>query len=357
MDAIKKIVCFFLEFGKKIFGFKKSITSIETQEKKSESDSKYYYFYDIEKSLADHNSQVTQQASVPRIAENKDSIEADQHLCSTEQSITFHEAVRSLQLDRPLSSELEIQLSQEKPRPYTSQASPEIKEFSAAHTSVHNDIEYYNKHIEPIFFDESGEKDAEHNEIKEFVRQRGIKYLIHFTRFDNLNTILKYGLKGRVSLQEQGVPYYYNDSKRLDFVDDSLSLSISFPNYKMFYSMQCKNNNVEWVVLQIDPSILYTKKCAFCFTNAASSKVSRIPLHMRMNAEALKEMFYEESYNINRKDLEIPSYYTTDPQAEVLFLENIEPQYIKNISHAGQMNIIYSDELFKPRKDYASWKS
>ena len=71
-----------------------------------------------------------------------------------------------------------------------------------------------------------------------------------------------------------------------------------------------------------------------------------------------------------RANLSIPSHYTTDPQAEVLCLENISSKYIRKIYVENEnakselvsyypnlpLAIEVKKEFFEPRVDYMHWR-
>ena len=77
-------------------------------------------------------------------------------------------------------------------------------------------------------------------EIKNFLQERDIDELIHFTCVDNLESILSNGLLSLEDLYYNQIHYYYNDENRLEHKDNAICLSISFPNYKMFYKYRMK---------------------------------------------------------------------------------------------------------------------
>ena len=87
-------------------------------------------------------------------------------------------------------------------------------------------------------------------------------------------------------------------------------------------------------------------------------------------------MFKEEYNGILRKDLFIPDYYTTDPQAEILVLEDIPNKYILEVCFNTegqaykkwlfmpiykQLRSYYAytqdNKLFSPRQDYHFWSN
>lgn len=209
--------------------------------------------------------------------------------------------------------------------------------------------------------------------IRDFCEERGIREIIHFTHSDNLPTILQMGLLSIRELRARNIQYRFNDQQRIEGREDAICLSISFPNYKMFYRYR-QNSNL-FVVVSLDPKILWELDCFFCPTNAASTEVLKLmrysPSALR-GAAALQRMFeetrpYREKV-IRRVDLGIPSHYTTDPQAEVLCFQPISTDYIQAIYHSGYPEVVAkvpdpfkpiiqsAGSYFSPRQDYAHWQ-
>ena len=205
------------------------------------------------------------------------------------------------------------------------------------------------------------------SEIKRICEEYGIETLIHFTRVQNLSSILQNGLLGRNTLERQQIRAQYNDLYRFDGCRNAISLSISFPNYQMFYRYS-NNNRDEWVVLLLNSSILWELDCAFCQENAASNNVTKISLETRKQPSSLGMMFTDYGQNY-RKNLIIQTNYPTHPQAEVLVFDQILPHNISQVhflnllaaqqwiqNHSGNYNnLYYSDQYFRPRADYQAW--
>ena len=201
--------------------------------------------------------------------------------------------------------------------------------------------------------------------IQEFVAEREIKFLLHFTRAKNLPSILTRGLIPRNKLITEGFTDF-NDQLRLDETD-AVCLSIGFPNYKMFYGIQKDHANETWVILVINPQVLWQLNCAFCAANAASSSVTAIPLWKRKQLSAFQAM-YADWPTKSRADLNIPNQYPTNPQAEVLALQGIPKRYFLGIitlnsSIKEELSALYPDadiqaiaQYFRYRKDYEHWK-
>lgn len=215
-------------------------------------------------------------------------------------------------------------------------------------------------------------------EIQKICEEYKIKTLIHFTHISNLHSILHNGLRGRIelgSMSEIQAPHY-NDSLRLDRYPQATCLSISFPNYQMFYKYRCKNPpDSNWVILFIKPSVLWKLNCKFFFDNAASNNaresMSEKMSGARKDPKALRQMFAD--CRIQRQSLQIPISFTTNPQAEVLVFESISPEYIMDVlfgsleigeqwicEHPGKYLQEFNagnKEYFEQRQDWQIWKS
>jgi hypothetical protein len=208
-------------------------------------------------------------------------------------------------------------------------------------------------------------------EIKAVCRQRNITTLVHFTRVHNLHSILEHGLLSRSRLE--ALPSHqqpiYTDRERLEGCKDAISVSISFPNYRMFYKYS-HSTRAEWVILLLEASVLWELDCAFCPDNAANSKVAQIPLMERKLVVALKQMF-EDCANIPRRNLPIPPHYTTNPQAEVLVFDPIPCRYIREVHFyelaalrrwrdnntvLDTISMSTNETYFRSRQDFETWR-
>jgi len=108
--------------------------------------------------------------------------------------------------------------------------------------------------------------------IERLAEARNIEYLLHFTPIENIQSILSNGLASRADLDHNGISYTYTDDWREDDKPDALSLSVTEINYAMLKAKR-KSCGDGWAVLAIDPSVLWTHSCRFCWTNAASREV------------------------------------------------------------------------------------
>lgn len=196
----------------------------------------------------------------------------------------------------------------------------------------------------------------------QILRYRNISKLVHFTKVDNLENIFENGILSRNILDSNNIEYSYSDPNRLDGKLDYISNSISFPNYKMFYPKRQEDLSVKWAILSIDSSILIDKfDTEFYRMNAASSDLSKCRFEPTSN-DALEDMFYPED-----RVPGLQANYTTNPQAEVLIKDVIEPCYIKCIDTQGRNDIarsvamnshVYYDDnsnMFCGRKNHMRW--
>lgn len=188
--------------------------------------------------------------------------------------------------------------------------------------------------------------DVAKSKFADTARARGIKYLVHFTRKENLESIQTRGLQSRQELENMSLPFKYNDNWRGDGFPNAVSLSVTSPNYKMFYSLRQKNKSAEWAVILLDAcQVLQNCDCAFQSTNAASNLMRGVPIAERKNLVAFDGMFYDSGL---RKVRGLKDNEPTDPQAEILCFDTIPPKFFKDIVFAG--------ELFTPRHDWRYWK-
>lgn len=191
--------------------------------------------------------------------------------------------------------------------------------------------------------------------IYRFLMKNNIDTLFHFTRLSNLDSILKYGIYPRDKVNSVCQSVIFNDQHRYDKRTNTSSLSISFPNHLMFFKYRMLDKNTQWVVIGLDASILYKKNCLFCFTNAASKMISNLPDRDLQGIEALEKLFVRH----NSLENNLPMNFPTDPQAEVLVFDIIEPKYIKfihtdsrSIELSSDKKIYFDKKYFNKRDNY-----
>ena len=161
----------------------------------------------------------------------------------------------------------------------------------------------------------------------EAVLSQEVEELIHFTRIENLPSILSTGLQSRIKLQENNQQFLINDTMRLDNRLNGISLSITHPNQSMFYKYRMASESNNWCVIILNPNILWELNCLYCRHNAADSRISRLNDVFLSSKKSFLSMFSREERNLN-----LPKNHTTDVQAEVLCLNEIPVEYIHRIA-------------------------
>ena len=141
---------------------------------------------------------------------------------------------------------------------------------------------------------------------------------------------------------------------------------------KLFYSLRKSQTDTEWAVLELDARILLDLKCAFCWTNAGSEESYSIPIKDRMTVSAFEELFENKEGYPSRELLNIPDYYPTNPQAEVLVFSSIPVKYVKAVYLSSSstfatlnkyscfkpnhIKLSQNDSYFRYRIDWEYWK-
>ena len=172
--------------------------------------------------------------------------------------------------------------------------------------------------------------------VEQLAKSRGIEYLIHFTRVSNLTSILTNGIIPRSILQNNRIQFSHNDDHRFDEREDRTCLSITSPNYKMFYPMRLNYPADDWTVIRLSPKILWELDCLFTETNAATRYIKDTPDNELRGTAALEKLFAGEEL---RQQLQLNSYDTTDVQAEVMVSGIIPPNYIIDLNFTYQNQI------------------
>jgi hypothetical protein len=168
---------------------------------------------------------------------------------------------------------------------------------------------------------------ANRDAIKALVAELQIPYLVHFTRSENLPSIMENGLLPRTEFECEGVACEVNDELRLDGRLEAISLSIAFPNSRMLWALRQKHAAVSWAILAVSKSVLWENDCAFCKHNAADKRISTVPLDELQTVDALAGM-YGEIPGRDRTQQNLKTYDPTDVQAEILAFGRIPPDRI-----------------------------
>lgn len=200
--------------------------------------------------------------------------------------------------------------------------------------------------VDYVIRDKINDDEANRRECVRVAEEKGVRFLVHFTPVANLESILRQGLLTRRELDEsrrlvENRDYFTTDRARLDHMRDTISLSFTRPNWKMFsYKMNPERPVSAWVVIKLRSSeILNNHHCVFFADNAACKRYdgSSLSRYDRYTKYDLISMFsgYEDD----------PGH--THDQAEVMCRESIPVSEIDSI-------VFYDDETaaqYKERLD------
>lgn len=172
---------------------------------------------------------------------------------------------------------------------------------------------------------------AVREDIPRFLVARNITSLFHFTSIKNLESIAANGFLGRESLKTRNLRFTPSDQIRYEPILDGVCFSLSRPNYYM--AARKINSGHEMVLLELQGlSDLLTN-----YNFVASPGNFGSPL-LKRKIESWPEEFIGGQGLMNlfknpdiRKKYTIPEFEPTDPQAEIILLENIPWRFVKKI--------------------------
>lgn len=196
--------------------------------------------------------------------------------------------------------------------------------------------------------------------IVEEIRRRNLFYYVHFTNVKNIESILENGLTPVAKLKQNHATYYFNDKDRLDNRTDANSLSITFPNYQMFFRYRTLFPDEKWAVIFFDAKKVAGMNCGYFVHNAASYENRNESWERFTGLSSFISLFEGEREGLY-------PYEPTDPQAEVMVMDTIPVKYIKKICFEdngsfkeflnmnSKISMSVNREYFKPRRDYQRW--
>lgn len=177
-------------------------------------------------------------------------------------------------------------------------------------------------------------KQQENRKLKEIINSRKIESLIHFTRTENLDSILSIGILPRLMLETRNIPFIYNDSLRADYMNSCTCVSIEFPNTWVLNNKMDMAPNSDWVLIVLKAELLYEQRNYYAKHNAATYSVQK-NLRARYKPADLEALFADNikiekaSGEIKEfKRIDTQAYFPTSDQAEILVEGAINPKYI-----------------------------
>lgn len=200
----------------------------------------------------------------------------------------------------------------------------------------------------------------ESERLQEWLRRRQVSRLTHFTMLENVVPMMQLGVIPRDYLMMEVVQLalgaLFADDLRIEGMPQYSCLSITSPNYRMFYSKRQQIRR-RWAVLELNPVLLCRLYAEFSPTNAASGCISA------PGADGAERLFALPTL---RDRLGLSTAEPTDPQAEVLCDSIISPENIVAIYVEQQADADWlaskgisarvGEHMFRQRKDYGFWK-
>lgn len=195
----------------------------------------------------------------------------------------------------------------------------------------------------------------------EWLECRGISRLVHFTPLSNVPKIMQFGLIPReyleLELVQLALGSQFTDGQRLEGLPHYSCLSITSPNYAMFYGKR-NTQGGKWAVLEYDARVLSRFHFSFTPTNAAASGTQ-----VASGVAGAEQLF---TLPMLREKLALQPSEPTDPQAESLCDSVLGPEYVTDIYVEQQLDVQWlagqgihaklNRSFFMPRRDYKSWQ-
>lgn len=161
--------------------------------------------------------------------------------------------------------------------------------------------------------------------VFEFLQERKIRHLMHFTQLSNLNSILREGLLPVQGLNERNINYVFNDHLRLDNLKSCICVSIEYPNIRLLNKFREASQDTRWVVIVLNADLLRNHKNYYSKYNAGSKEMS-YTIKGSIYADNFRDL-YAESFSVSlsngtrhftRKSIMNYPYLPTSDQAEIL---------------------------------------
>lgn len=195
-------------------------------------------------------------------------------------------------------------------------------------------------------------RNEDRSQIESFLVSRGIEEIFHFTRVQNLKSIIDHGLRPRNLLGE--ISHLISDKERIDKNYWGVSLSIGCPNAFMLRNKVKYAPSQDYIVLMYSSKVLLDLNYLAFPGNAASHVVINYYQDNPFNlggVKGLERMFLAEE---ERQSQDLRSFETTDVQAEVMFTDPIPwKEYISGIyinEHYSKdaIDILHSNPMVSP---------
>ena len=185
------------------------------------------------------------------------------------------------------------------------------------------------------------------SQIPGFIKTRNIRSLFHFTSLNNLESILTKGFMGRESLNQKGVDFTLSDFMRNEPILDGVCFSLSRPNHYMAARKIAAGHDL--VLLEIGQVEVLLAQFNFIASpgNFGSTDLKNLlqewPEKL-IGGQGLMNLFNSTKI---REQYSIPDFEPTDPQAEIIFLDNLPKSCIKKVYFPNSTTYSVAEELRK----------
>lgn len=174
-------------------------------------------------------------------------------------------------------------------------------------------------------------------EIIEELKFRRINRVLHFTRMENINSILEGGIVPISKMSDKERQVRRNDPDRFDGLPDCSCFSFAYPNRQLMRKFSNDFTDGVWVVIEVSADVFIDHNAYFYPSNASSKIYANINKENLRGVKALENMFQpyfeygREKTPVWRDLLEISDSVPTNCQAEVLIEGIIDSKYINKI--------------------------
>lgn len=204
--------------------------------------------------------------------------------------------------------------------------------------------------------------------IGEIIKKRGITRIVHFTRIENLESILEYGFIPRMKLEKMKKDYIKNDEERREKMTNCTCFSVMFPNSYLFKKFRDRNMENKWVVILLDSKVLLDSsfKKFFCYHNAARSDLRQKLWNGKLTtAWDFEPMFKEtDSYSrtngsgvtIRSEIIGIRDFLPTAEQDEILITGIIPTSYIQEVIFENEDDLNLYKQTMKNKVKFENYK-
>jgi ssDNA thymidine ADP-ribosyltransferase, DarT len=182
-------------------------------------------------------------------------------------------------------------------------------------------------------------------EIPGFLAVREITSMFHFTSVHNLESLVTNGFLGRESLADRNISFTPSDDYREEPIVNGVCFSLSRPN--VYMAARKIQRGQELVLLELTSLNKILTKYNFVVSPgnfgspALKRKIQSWPEEF-VGGKGLMNLFEGEEV---RSKYSIPLFEPTDPQSEIIFLEDLPWEYVGRIYFPNSVEYSVSEQI------------